>query len=455
MSVSNLYRGRTWTTVLLLSVLLLPTARGGSLKDFLKKVAKEVEEAESKGYIKNVEIVDEASSSTRIGVTFEGVPNLSYLKLSAQVLGWKLKVKPNFQIDTYSLHGGSGRAEITVRYTGTGQETSTYLKVIILNTNDASVLDTRQIDYSHIWKPGSGGQQISGSRGGGAGASGTFIVDPKPLGNTPPDPSRVSFNVVPNKAKRGQEVNLQMNTLIDNAAVYYNGRSLPKKVHWDWRAGKVITVTIPGDAVNGGYFELAWDAYRVRAPEPFTVIDGQAGQIASSGSYEVIKTQEAQKMSTMIPLLKQVMINPNSFYKIVSKGSGKCIEVGGNSQVNGANAHQWEMQSNWQGGVNQQWRIMAVGSGFYKMIGRGSGKCLEVAAYSRNNGGNIQQWDFMGHNWQQWQLISAGGGYYKISSKGSGKCLDIQGGSKSNGGNIQQFDCHGNDNQLWKLTLVK
>ncbi|MHC4622163.1 MAG: hypothetical protein ACYTEQ_30880 [Planctomycetota bacterium] len=80
--------------------------------------------------------------------------------------------------------------------------------------------------------------------------------------------SDFKFTVSPNAARRGGEVLLHLSEA-KSVVVYYNGRTLPKKVS---RNGKVLTVTIPGDA-KSGFFELTWNGHSVRAPQEFIVLD--------------------------------------------------------------------------------------------------------------------------------------------------------------------------------------
>ena len=41
--------------------------------------------------------------------------------------------------------------------------------------------------------------------------------------------------------------------------------------------------------------------------------------------------------------------------------------------------------------------------------------------------------------------------YYRVSPKHSGKALDVAGASPNNGANVQQWTYGGGPNQLWRL----
>ncbi|PJJ09120.1 putative secreted protein (Por secretion system target) [Flavobacterium sp. 1] len=149
------------------------------------------------------------------------------------------------------------------------------------------------------------------------------------------------------------------------------------------------------------------------------------------------------------------VINPPSstiingtVYKIIGKQSGKSVDVTDVSKNNGANVQQWS----YGGGENQKWKAESIGDGYWKLINNNSGKCLEVSAYSNADGGNIQQWDYTNHAYQQWKIEATGDGSYKLINRGSGKSMDAAG--SNDGSNIQQWSYGGGDNQKWFFDSV-
>ena len=84
------------------------------------------------------------------------------------------------------------------------------------------------------------------------------------------------------------------------------------------------------------------------------------------------------------------------------------------------------------------------------LVSRHSGKCVDVQNPNLNNGANVGQYTCNGGNWQRWHLIDLGTGYYEIQSVNSGKVLDVSGGSTADGGNVIQYDWHGGANQQWQ-----
>lgn len=149
-----------------------------------------------------------------------------------------------------------------------------------------------------------------------------------------------------------------------------------------------------------------------------------------------------------------------SFITKASRGNS-CLDVYNISMEDGANVNQWE----YWGGAGQSWILESVLlaqadavegveglDGEYYIQNANSGKYLDVANSSSENGANIQQWSFNGCNAQKFKLQSAGNGYYTILTGASGyeKCVDIADGSIENGANVSQWEYWGGDMQLFK-----
>ncbi|MFF0558795.1 RICIN domain-containing protein [Streptomyces sp. NPDC004266] len=81
-----------------------------------------------------------------------------------------------------------------------------------------------------------------------------------------------------------------------------------------------------------------------------------------------------------------------------------------------------------------------------------SGKCLEVADWSKNDGAAVRQWDCTGGDNQKWARYSAPGssrGPYWYINLNSGKCLEIRDWGTHNGAVADQWSCHYGANQTW------
>jgi hypothetical protein len=134
-------------------------------------------------------------------------------------------------------------------------------------------------------------------------------------------------------------------------------------------------------------------------------------------------------------------------YEIVNANSGMLLEDPGLSTSNGTDMDQWTGN----GGSNQQWNIVSVGSGQYEIKNVSSGLALEVNGQSTSNGAAVDQWSYWGGNNQKWTITSLGNGLSEILNVNSGLALEVNGQSVSDGGSIDQWSYWGGGNQKWYI----
>ncbi|MEY9995527.1 hypothetical protein ABIE67_007559 [Streptomyces sp. V4I8] len=116
--------------------------------------------------------------------------------------------------------------------------------------------------------------------------------------------------------------------------------------------------------------------------------------------------------------------------------SGRCLDVEGFSQTDGANVHIWDCH----GGTNQQWTL--TDSNQLTVYGN---KCLDVRGGATTSGTPVQIWTCNGSDNQQWRVNPDG----TIVGVRSGLCLEVSGWGKANGTGVQIWSCHGGANQKW------
>ncbi|WP_432872077.1 lectin [Microbispora rosea] len=117
-------------------------------------------------------------------------------------------------------------------------------------------------------------------------------------------------------------------------------------------------------------------------------------------------------------------------------GSGRCLDVTGVSQANGAAAQIWDCN----GQANQQWTTTSAGE--LRVYGN---KCLDVNGGATADGSTVIIWDCNGQNNQKWRLNSDG----SITAVGANKCLDVYGNGTANGSKVIIWTCNGQNNQKW------
>ena len=140
-------------------------------------------------------------------------------------------------------------------------------------------------------------------------------------------------------------------------------------------------------------------------------------------------------------------IDPLAYYQIVSRHSGKAIEIAGQSTANGAAVQQWTRT----GQANQQFQFVDAGGGYYKLRARHSGSLVDVSGASTANGADVVQWpDNNGAN-QQFRVVDTDSGYVKLVNRNSGKPLEVWDWSTADGGRISQYTDTGGANQQWQL----
>ncbi|MEN3615791.1 endo-1,4-beta-xylanase, partial [Plantactinospora sp. ZYX-F-223] len=142
-------------------------------------------------------------------------------------------------------------------------------------------------------------------------------------------------------------------------------------------------------------------------------------------------------------------VDPNVWYEVVNRNSGKALDVCGVSTADNACVQQYART----GGQNQQWQLVDSGGGYYRVRARHSGKVLDVSNYSTADGAAIVQYGDHGGTNQRFRLVDSGG-YVRLINQGSGKAVEVQGASTADGGRVVQYSDHGGTNQQWQLIQV-
>ncbi|HEX5682813.1 MAG TPA: RICIN domain-containing protein [Ideonella sp.] len=144
-------------------------------------------------------------------------------------------------------------------------------------------------------------------------------------------------------------------------------------------------------------------------------------------------------------------IDPKKWYKVVNSNSGKCVDDADFGIKNGAKVQQWDCNDSTPQ-KNQLWKFKPTGGGYYKVLVQQ----LKTLAWSTTNQGTgngtpVQLWTYGDANHQQWKAESLGNGAWRFVGRGSGKCLDVPAASKENGVQLQIYDCNGTAAQSFKL----
>jgi len=124
---------------------------------------------------------------------------------------------------------------------------------------------------------------------------------------------------------------------------------------------------------------------------------------------------------------------------IVGKQSGRCLDINNSSTTNGTQAQLWDCN----GQTNQFWTYTSG-----KQLTIYGTKCLDAYNRGTTNGTQVVIWDCNGQNNQQWNVNADG----TITGVQSGLCLDANGAATANGTKIVLWACGSGANQRWTLT---
>lgn len=135
-------------------------------------------------------------------------------------------------------------------------------------------------------------------------------------------------------------------------------------------------------------------------------------------------------------------------YQITNRNSGLALDTSGAGTAQGTAV----VQAGSTTGTDENWTLVAAGSGLYKIQQQASGLLLGITSMSTGDGGTALIWGDNGTADHLWQLIPSGDGYYKIANYNSGLLLGVTGMSTSSGAQVLQWDDNGTADHLWKLT---
>lgn len=142
----------------------------------------------------------------------------------------------------------------------------------------------------------------------------------------------------------------------------------------------------------------------------------------------------------------------DGIYIIRSKINNKYVlDVYGAEKNNGTNVQLYEYTNVPQ----KKYKVTYLGNGYYSIIATHSNKSIDVKDASKSKGANVQQWEWNNTDAQKWMIKDVGNGYYSIISKCSGLYIDVYNAIAQNYQNIQMCDGNGLDAQKFKFEKVE
>ena len=138
-------------------------------------------------------------------------------------------------------------------------------------------------------------------------------------------------------------------------------------------------------------------------------------------------------------------------YKLQNRNSGKFLDLDNNNTDNKTAIVQYDDE-----GIDpsQIWTLTEIGGekGVYSICTSANKRQgMDVADWSKNNGAQVQLYEYNGNRNQQFIVVEKGDGYYQFVSRLSGKVIEIPSSSKDNGEWIKLYDNNGTNTQQWKF----
>lgn len=133
-------------------------------------------------------------------------------------------------------------------------------------------------------------------------------------------------------------------------------------------------------------------------------------------------------------------------YRIQSVASGHFLEL---HRADKQTLQQWSSS----GALNQQWNVEDAGSGYFYLRSAETGKLLE-AIDKRDGSSVLAKREPSGRADQKWRIVDLGNGESLIIAR-SGKVLDIADNSRNEGARVQIWGEHRGANQRFRFNLTQ
>lgn len=137
---------------------------------------------------------------------------------------------------------------------------------------------------------------------------------------------------------------------------------------------------------------------------------------------------------------------PSSLVSISSRKSGKCLDLAGGEEKNGAILQVWSCQHT-NPDANQRWSRR--GNEIVHHSSRGGELCVDMTDNNPTDGNHLQVWSCGGTPQQQWVQS---GDKFRVGNA----CMDLRDGKMSDGAKVQVWNCNSPtpENQQWVITPI-
>ncbi|MBR6243665.1 MAG: RICIN domain-containing protein, partial [Ruminococcus sp.] len=239
---------------------------------------------------------------------------------------------------------------------------------------------------------------------------------------------------------------------------------------WEQASDSAAATLTIGGQVYKGYFVAALNEKGTKVMS-FTAV-GTNNQTVWGAKNSKFSGQERASLSDYTNTDAQLVLAPETLgkassdvklsgtdllsgvtYYITNVNSGMSLDLPNGSKDAGTNIQQWDFNKSWA----QQWRLTSVDDEYFRITSLGDETmCVAVASDTADDGTNVELQKYTGADNQHFKLVKCGNCYGILSKCSGGKgALDVFEWSKENGGNVNQYAYHEYDCQVWNITPVR
>lgn len=150
-------------------------------------------------------------------------------------------------------------------------------------------------------------------------------------------------------------------------------------------------------------------------------------------------TAGAQPAGSALPALA------GAYFKVVNQNSGKCLDVRREDPKPFAGVQQYRCT----GTDNQLWTAVPSGDGFYFLVSKESGLCMQPFLFTVTVVNTCN-----GNTGQQWSAAPAGFEWNEVRSRGLNQCLWVVSASTADSAGTRLLACDGTAAQHWQFVTV-
>jgi hypothetical protein len=145
-------------------------------------------------------------------------------------------------------------------------------------------------------------------------------------------------------------------------------------------------------------------------------------------------------------------VTSGTVHNLISHAGGMALDNSGSTTAGTAMAQTPVTAGN----TDQQWQIVSLGNGEYRLICLRSGMVLDTGGATTTDSPVIQNPLTSATNADQiWAIATSSNGYYQLVSVVSGMVLDDGGSTAAGGSVLQAAPVSGDASQIWQITPVQ